>query len=108
MEDLVVRWANTFNSGHPKQVVSLYCTDGVLVPTLEPAILLSRREIFTYLHDLIVNKGAKVQVNAYTKVSGVESGFYTFTLGDGSELVARFTFVPRRGKIVTHHSSEVP
>ena len=107
MEDIVTRWAAAFNSGDPRNLLSLYTNGSVLLATLCPE-LLSRTAMAGYFHDLLINKGAKVQVGQYIKVKGVESGFYTFTLPDGESILARFTFVPNGQFISTHHSSELP
>jgi hypothetical protein len=107
MKDTVTRWAEAFNSGDPKRVVSLYTKDAVLLATLCPE-LLSKKAMSGYFYDLLVTKGAKVQVGKYVKVMGVESGFYVFRLDDGTKVVARFTFVPNGTHISTHHSSELP
>ncbi len=105
---MVKKWAAAFNTGDPRRVVALYRTDGVLIPTLEAKILVGHAGIGPYFVDLLMKKGAKVVVNDYLARSGVESGFYTFYLADGTQLGARFTFVPQGGKIQTHHSSAIP
>ncbi len=105
---MVKRWAAAFNTGDPRQVVALYAGNGVLIPTLESKILVGHTGMGPYFVDLLLKKGAKVEVNDYLSRSGVESGFYTFTLADGTRLTARFTFVPQSGKIQTHHSSALP
>jgi hypothetical protein len=105
---MVRRWAAAFNSGDPRKVLALYRKDGVLIPTLEAKILIGRDGMLPYFVDLLVTKGAKVVVNDYLSRGKVESGFYTFYLADGTQLGARFTFVPQGGKIQTHHSSAIP
>ena len=105
---MITKWAQAFNTGDPRKVVALYRPSAVLVPTLSKQIFLSEGEIGPYFVDLLMKKGAKVVVHDYVTRGGIESGFYTFHLADGTKLGARFTFVSRRGKIQTHHSSALP
>lgn len=105
---MVKKWAAAFNTGDPRKVVSLYRADGVLIPTLDQKILIGHNGMGPYFVNLLMKKGAKVVVNDFVSRNGVESGFYTFYLADGTQLGARFTFVPQGGKIQTHHSSAIP
>ncbi len=105
---MIKKWAKAFNSGDPRKVVALYRQNAVLVPTLSKQIFLTEDEIGRYFVDLLLKKGAKVVVHDYVTHGGVENGFYTFYLADGTRLGARFTLVSRWGKVQTHHSSALP
>ena len=108
-------WNNALQSGDPKNVAALYETDGILLPTVSNNVRHNPEEVEDYFVHFCA-KNPKGEINeANVRIFGdvaINSGVYTFTLGDGSSVPARFTFVYRwngqRWMIVEHHSSQMP
>lgn len=113
---LFEQWNNALKSGDPKQVVSLYETNAVLLPTVSNQVRHNHAEIEDYFVHFLAKQPSGVINESNVRTFGdvaINSGVYTFTLGvDGSEVQARFTYVYRwngqEWKIVEHHSSAMP
>jgi|TARA_R110000824_G_scaffold193837_1_gene376270 hypothetical protein len=105
---MIRKWVEAFNSGNAANVTSLYRADSMLLPTLDKSLLLSRPLIHAYLENLIERQGAVVCLHDYTRRGNTEAGFYTFELGNGDKIAARFTMTVKGGKIAAHHSSIIP
>jgi uncharacterized protein (TIGR02246 family) len=108
-------WNNALQTGKPKNVATLYETNGILLPTVSNKVRHNHAEIEDYFVHFLA-KGPKGVINeANVRTFGevaINSGVYTFTFDDGSSVQARFTFVYRwngqRWMIVEHHSSQMP
>jgi uncharacterized protein (TIGR02246 family) len=108
-------WNNALQTGEPKNVATLYETNGILLPTVSNKVRHNHAEIEDYFVHFLA-KGPKGVINeANVRTFGevaINSGIYTFSFDDGSSVQARFTFVYRwngqRWMIVEHHSSQMP
>ena len=108
-------WNNSLQTGDPKKVAALYESNAILLPTVSNKVRHNHEEIEDYFVTFLAMKpqGKIDESNIRTFGSvAINSGVYTFTLGDGSTVQARFTYVYRwngqRWMIVEHHSSKMP
>ncbi|MEC8427347.1 MAG: SgcJ/EcaC family oxidoreductase [Pseudomonadota bacterium] len=109
------KWNAALQSGSPKNVVDLYKHDAILLPTISNLVRHNHKEIEDYFV-LFLEQGPQGKINEFNiRLYGeiaTNSGIYTFTLRDGSEVQARFTFVyewnGERWLIAEHHSSRMP
>jgi len=108
-------WNSALQTGDPKKVAALYESNAILLPTVSNQVRHNHEEIEDYfVHFLAkgpVGKIDEANVRSFGQLA-INSGIYTFTLEDGAEVAARFTFVYRwngeRWMIVEHHSSQMP
>lgn len=109
------QWNAALQTKDPKQVVALYETNAILLPTLSNQVRHNHAEIEDYFVSFTA-KGPVGSINeSNVRIFGqlaINSGIYTFAFEDGSSAQARFTFVYRwngqRWMIVEHHSSQMP
>jgi uncharacterized protein (TIGR02246 family) len=109
-------WNNALQTGDPDQVVALYDTDAVLLPTVSNQVRHNHDEIRDYFVSFLAKKPQGVIEEANTRLLTEDlasnSGVYTFTFGDGAQVTARFSYLYRRvngeWKIIEHHSSAMP
>ena len=109
-------WNNALQTGDPDQVVALYDTDAVLLPTVSNQVRHNHEEIRDYFVSFLAKQPQGVIEEANTRLLTEDlasnSGVYTFTFGDGSQVTARFSYLYRRvngeWKIIEHHSSAMP
>ena len=112
---LFEEWNNALQTGDPKNVVALYATDAILLPTVSNKVGHNHTEIEDYFVHFLA-KGPQGKINeSNVRRSGdiaINSGVYTFKFKDGGFIQARFTFVyqwnGQRWMIVEHHSSAMP
>ena len=112
---LFEQWNNALQTGDPKQVVALYETNAILLPTVSNQVRHNHAEIEDYFVNFLA-KGPKGVINeSNVRTFGdvaINSGVYTFTFSDGASVQARFSYVYRWNgqawKIVEHHSSAMP
>ena len=115
INSLFDHWNVAIQTGKPKNVVALYETNAILLPTISNKIRKTHAEIEDYFEAFLA-KGPKGSIDeSNVRIFGdiaINSGIYTFTFANGSSVQARFTFVYRfngqRYKIVEHHSSAMP
>lgn len=108
-------WNGALQTGSPKNVAALYESNGILLPTVSNKVRHNHEEIEDYFVHFL-EKGPKGKIDeSNVRIFGqlaINSGIYTFTFKDGSNVQARFTFVYRwngeRWMIVEHHSSQMP
>lgn len=112
---LFERWNDALQTGQPAQVVDLYAKDSVLLPTLSSTMRLTAAEKEDYFqHFLALDPEGRIdQRRIYTGCNqAVDVGHYTFTLGDGRQVPARYTFTyawdGQEWLISSHHSSARP
>ena len=109
------KWNEALQTGEPKAVAALYETNGILLPTVSNKVRHNHEEIEDYfVHFLAkgpVGKIDEANIRTFGDVA-INSGVYTFTFKDGSQVTARYTYVYRWNgqdwKIVEHHSSQMP
>ncbi len=108
-------WNNALKTGNPKNVVALYESNGVLLPTVSNKVRHNHAEIEDYfVHFLAKGPEGKIDeanVRTFGDIA-INSGVYTFSFKDGAVVQARFSFIYRwngqRWMIVEHHSSQMP
>jgi uncharacterized protein (TIGR02246 family) len=109
------RWNDSLKTGDPKKVVANYATKSILLPTVsnQPRLTPAEREDY-FVHFLEKKPVGKIdsrtiEVDCNT---ALDSGLYTFTFADGSQVKARYTYTYKwNGKkwlITSHHSSAMP
>ncbi|MDA0756289.1 MAG: nuclear transport factor 2 family protein [Crenarchaeota archaeon] len=107
-------WVNKIRTNDPKQVVSLYHNDGLLLGTFSDIELKGHDLILKYFENLLKSQVYVEIVTQHkheTESLMTNSGLYNFIV-DGKTVNARFSFVfIKTGddwKILSHHSSVLP
>ena len=109
------QWNNALKTGNPKDVVTLYARDAILLPTVSNKVRHNHEEIEDYFVRFLAKvpsgKIDESNVRIFSDLA-INSGVYTFAFADGSTVQARYTFVYKReGEdwlITEHHSSQMP
>lgn len=112
---LFEQWNSALKTGQPKAVVELYAGNAILLPTVSNQVRHNHSEIENYfVHFLAKQPNGKIEqsnVRIFGEIA-INSGVYTFSFGDGSQVQARYSFVYRwngeRWLIIEHHSSQMP
>lgn len=112
---LFEQWNNALQTQKPQNIVKLYASNAVLLPTISNKICHNHQEMEAYFSDFLARepfgKIDKFNISIFDKII-MNSGIYTFSFKDGSKIQARFTFVYQwNGKhwmIIKHHSSQMP
>tara|TARA_R110002110_G_scaffold100922_1_gene256787 strand:+ start:2180 stop:2557 length:378 start_codon:yes stop_codon:yes gene_type:complete len=114
---IVKRWCASIQDRNPKQQLSFYSKDPVLLATFEN-LLVGREELYDYFVEFLDKEDLHCKINEnVTQVdtdrdSIVASGLYTFTFvdeyGETQVVKARYNYVINGGKIINHHSSVQP
>ena len=115
ISSLFDKWNSALQTREPSNVVALYAEDAILLPTVSNQVRHNHAEIEDYFVNFLA-KGPKGEINeSNVRIWGeiaINSGVYTFSFDDGSQVQARYTFVYRNSgdswKIVEHHSSQMP
>lgn len=112
---LFERWNEALQTGDPKQVVSLYHPEATLLPTVSNQVRHNHQEIEDYFVSFLQKQPSGVIEEANVRLFddlAINSGVYTFSFGDGSQVTARYTYVYQQvdGQwlIIEHHSSMMP
>ena len=111
--ELLQKWVSAVKDGDPKQVVSLYRDDGILLGTFSNKERIGHKLILEYFEKLLKSPVDVQVVSENPHVFGsdaVNSGHYNFVTG-GKTINARFSFVYHKDdewKIISHHSSIIP
>ena len=112
--ELLQEWTSAVKSGNPKQVVSLYRDDGILLGTFSSKERVGHELILEYFENLLKSPVDVEIVSEHPHVlelAAVNSGLYNF-ITNGKTINARFSFVYHKDnaewKIVSHHSSVMP
>ena len=107
-------WVEKIRTNDPKQVVSLYHDDGLLLGTFSDIERKGHNLILEYFENLLKSKVDVVIVTEHkheTESLVTNSGLYNFIV-DGKTVNARFSFVfikiDDNWKILSHHSSVLP
>jgi uncharacterized protein (TIGR02246 family) len=95
--------------------VALYASDAILLPTVSNQVRHNHQEIESYFVDFIAKgpsgKIDQSNIRLFDHLA-INSGVYTFSFDDQTEVQARYTFVYRRQDdgwvIIEHHSSKMP
>lgn len=113
------QWNASLASGKPSSVAENYAPDAILLPTVSNKVRHNTAEIEDYFKHFLELKPKGSIVEANVRIFGdlaINSGVYKFAVardGKESDVMARFTFVYKRGAdgkwlIVEHHSSAMP
>ena len=112
--ELLQKWVAAIKSGDPKQVLSLYHGDGILLGTFSNKERVGHELILEYFENLLKSPVDVEIVSEHPHVlelAAVNSGLYNF-ITNGKTINARFSFVYHKDnaewKIVSHHSSVMP
>jgi uncharacterized protein (TIGR02246 family) len=111
------RWNAALQTGNPKKVVANYAANSILLPTVsdKPRLTPAEKEDY-FVHFMEKKPVGKIdmrQIIVHCN-SAIDSGLYTFTFEDGSEVKARYTFTydwdagRKQWLITSHHSSAMP
>jgi uncharacterized protein (TIGR02246 family) len=113
---LFEQWNAALATGDPDAVTELYAEDAILLPTVSNKVRHNHEEIRDYFVSFLARQPQGVIDEANVRILSddlaLNSGVYTFSFGDGSQVSARFTYLYRRingkWKIAEHHSSAMP
>lgn len=113
---LFAQWNQALLTENPDEVVSLYASDAVLLPTVSNQVRHNHAEIRDYFVQFLDKKPEGCVDESNIRVLGdiaIHSGVYTFKLkAVNTSVQARFTYVYRKEgnewKIIEHHSSAMP
>ena len=92
----VQRWVDSIKLRNPELQTNFYSKKCVLLATFE-TMLIGKEQILGYMKTFLNTK--------------IANGLYEFVYmenGEVQKVVARYTFVINKGKIITHHSSVNP
>jgi uncharacterized protein (TIGR02246 family) len=117
--DLFARWNDALQTGKAANVVALYTSDAVLLPTLRNGPLIGHPAISKYFEEDFLPKKPVGAIDGPHNIRigcnmAVDAGLYTFTFRKEGEkpAAARYTYVYKydggRWLIVHHHSSVRP
>ena len=113
---LFAQWNTALSTLNPDTVTALYADNAVLLPTVSNQVRHNHEEIRDYFVGFLQKSPQGVidefNVNILSDVHATNSGIYTFTFGDGSQVSARFSYLYVASadgwKILQHHSSAMP
>lgn len=117
IEGLFDRWNSSLATGDPQKVVANYAEDSVLLATVSNQPRDTPEEKVDYFTAFLKKQPqGEITFRHIFKDcnTAIDAGTYTFTLGDGTKVPARYTFTYKYfGKklgwlITTHHSSMMP
>ena len=117
-EQTIHNWLKVVSLHNPKDIVSLYTEDGVLLGTLAENIKKGRENVIDYFNEFVKKKPTGKITSIFIQENNdfaIVDGTYTFCLNNKNKeqyLPARFTFVLKNinniWMIATHHSSKQP
>jgi len=113
---IVQKWVDNIKRTDPASQTKFYSKNAILLATFE-TMLIGREQIIGYMKEFLDKDNMKARIlENYTKVdydkdTKIANGLYEFTYTENGEIqkvVARYTFVINRGRIITQHSSVNP
>jgi uncharacterized protein (TIGR02246 family) len=113
---LFSNWNDAIQTGDPDKVTAMYADNAVLLPTVSNQVRHNHAEIRDYFVSFLgkVPSGVINEANPRQLTDDLVSntGIYTFTFGDGAQVMARYSYLYQRidgdWKILEHHSSAMP
>jgi uncharacterized protein (TIGR02246 family) len=113
---LFSNWNDAIQTGDPDKVTAMYAEDAVLLPTVSNQVRHNHSEIRDYFVSFLA-KSPSGEINEsnprqLTDDLVSNTGVYTFTFGDGTQVMARYSYLYKciggEWKILEHHSSMMP
>ena len=113
---LFSNWNDAIQTGDPDKVTAMYAEDAVLLPTVSNQVRHNHSEIRDYFVSFLA-KSPSGEINEsnprqLTDDLVSNTGVYTFTFGDGAQVMARYSYLYKciggQWKILEHHSSMMP
>ena len=113
---LFSNWNDAIQTGDPDKVTAMYAEDAVLLPTVSNQVRHNHSEIRDYFVSFLA-KSPSGEINEsnprqLTDDLVSNTGVYTFTFGDGAQVMARYSYLYKcmggEWKILEHHSSMMP
>lgn len=113
---LFSNWNDAIQTGDPDKVTAMYAEDAVLLPTVSNQVRHNHAEIRDYFVSFLA-KSPSGEINEsnprqLTDDLVSNTGVYTFTFGDGAQVMARYSYLYKciggEWKILEHHSSMMP
>jgi len=109
-------WNDAIQTGDPDKVTAMYAEDAVLLPTVSNQVRHNHAEIRDYFVSFLAKSpsGEINEANPRQLTDDLVSntGVYTFTFGDGAQVMARYSYLYKciggEWKILEHHSSMMP
>jgi len=113
---LFSNWNDAIQTGDPDKVTAMYAEDAVLLPTVSNQVRHNHAEIRDYFVSFLAKSpsGEINEANPRQLTDDLVSntGVYTFTFGDGAQVMARYSYLYKciggEWKILEHHSSMMP
>lgn len=113
---LFSNWNDAIQTGDPDKVTAMYAEDAVLLPTVSNQVRHNHAEIRDYFVSFLAKSpsGEINEANPRQLTDDLVSntGVYTFTFGDGAQVMARYSYLYKciggEWKIIEHHSSMMP
>lgn len=113
---LFSNWNDAIQTGDPDKVTAMYAEDAVLLPTVSNQVRHNPAEIRDYFVSFLAKspRGEINEANPRQLTDDLVSntGVYTFTFGDGAQVMARYSYLYKciggEWKILEHHSSMMP
>ena len=113
---LFSNWNDAIQTGDPDKVTAMYAEDAVLLPTVSNQVRHNHSEIRDYFVSFLAKSpsGEINEANPRQLTDDLVSntGVYTFTFGDGAQVMARYSYLYKciggEWKILEHHSSMMP
>jgi uncharacterized protein (TIGR02246 family) len=109
------RWNATLATLKAETVAANYAEDAILLPTLSNTPRLTPEQRVEYFQHFLEKRPQGVVDSRVIRIGcnqATDAGTYTFTLGDGGKVPARYTytyeFVDGAWLIASHHSSIMP
>jgi uncharacterized protein (TIGR02246 family) len=109
------RWNNSLKTGNPIKVNANYTDNAILLATVSSKPRVNSAERIAYFKEFLSERPVG-KIDARTIKIGcdkaIDTGLYTFTLKNGKQIHARYTFTYRwdghQWLISSHHSSALP
>ena len=115
VKGLFDRWNASLKTLKADEVLKNYAPDAILLPTVSNQPRLTQAERLDYFVHFLESKPQGVIDQRVIRLGcndAIDSGLYTFTMGDGKKVRARYSFAYsyQNGQwlIVSHHSSAMP
>jgi hypothetical protein len=113
---IVQKWVDNISNTDPNSQTKFYSKNAILLATFE-TMLIGQEQIKGYMVEFLDKENMRCRiVENYTKIdydrdTKIANGLYEFTFtenGEVQKVIARYTFVINRGRIITQHSSVNP